>query len=251
MTFAPRARLLAYTRFVLADYLLMRASVPLVFLGVGAGTYIYVRTHGAPPERFLDPRFILEAHTEYAAFSGILLYLGVFLAVVGVMTVDRTTGYFRFFFSKPVNVVTYYVHAFCVHGVALIGLLGAFAWAYGSLMARESLHRGPVAGALAFALVGGLGMLFGALTRLDAAVTPVLFIAAMSVQQTLADWTVPPRWLVDTGRVLPPALDLERSRAHLLAAQALPPAELWHVLGYGAGAMLLGLLILRRAPLAR
>jgi len=181
----------------------------------------------------------------------VLLYFIVFLAVIAVMTIDRTTGYYRFFFSKPVNVVSYYVHTFAVHGIAVCGVLVLFAVAWGISMPRESLHHAAYAGAIAFALIGGLGFGFGALSNADAALTPLAFIFAISAQFTLMDYSGPPKWLVITAKVLPPAADFEQVRKLLDQARPFTGAPLWHVLAYGAGFWILGLIVLRRRPLGR
>ena len=53
------------------------------------------------------------------------------------------------------------------------------------------------------------------------------------------------------AKVLPPAVDFEKTRALLMNARPFLGAPLWHVVAYGAGGWILGLLFLRRRPLAR
>ena len=255
--FTTPSRLLAHTRYVLQDYLLLRASLPIVLISFFAWMMIRQLVRVDRVRLQADPRFIAGMHETYGSFSAVVLYFTVFLAVIAVMTVDRTTGYYRFFFSKPVNVVSYYIHTFSVHGATVCVVLALFAlgWrsglGWGSFMPHESLHRAVYTGVIAFALIGGLGFGFGALSNADAALTPLSFIFAISAQLTLADYTGPPRWLVTTAKILPPAADFEKTRKLLDQARPVLGTPLWHVLAYGAGGWILGLLFLRRRPLAR
>jgi len=249
--FLTPSRLLAQTRYVLEDYLLLRASIPVVFIGLVAWAVIRSTLHSIGPKQLADPRFTAGIHSAYGTFSGLLFYFGAFLAVVAVMTVDRTTGYYRFFFSKPVNVVSYYLHTFAVHGAALCTLLVILALAWSTWMPHESLHRGALVGVIGFALVGGIGFALGAMTNLDAALTPLAYIFAFSAQTTLIGYSSPPKWLEIFAKVMPPTTDFEKLRAQLNAAQAVASSPLWHVLLYGAGGWILGLIFLRRRQIAR
>ena len=248
--FATPSRLIAHTRYVLQDYLLLRASIPIIMVSLFAFLIIRQTLKYMTAKQMADPRALMGMHQAYGSFSAVLLYFIVFLAVIAVMTVDRTTGYYRFFFSKPVNVVSYYLHTFCVHGAAVCAVLVLFALAWGIWMPHESLHRAGYAGVIAFALIGGLGFGFGALTNTDAAITPLSFVFAISTQLTLIDYTAPPRWLVITAKILPPAADFENVRKLLDQAHPFLGAPLWHVLAYGAGFWILGLVFLRWRPLA-
>jgi hypothetical protein len=249
--FTTPSRAIAHTRYVLQDYLLMRASLPLVFVSFVAWIIARQFSHSARPPDWADLRFLQVIHSTYGSLAAVLMYFTAFLAVVAVMTVDRTTGYYRFFFSKPVNVVSYYLHTFCVHGAALCALLVLFALAWGTAMPHESLLRASYTGLMALALIGGLGFGFGALSNADAALTPLAFVFAVTAQNTLAATTNPPAWLVVAARILPPAGDFEKTRGLLNGAEPVLGAPLWHVLAYGAGGWMLGLAFLRWRSLAR
>jgi hypothetical protein len=249
--FTSPSRLIAHTRYVLQDYLLLRASMPILFISFFAWMIVRQTLTYPAAKRLADPRAMLAMHQTYGSFTAVLLYFIVFLAVIAVMTVDRTTGYYRFFFSKPVNVVSYYLHTFCVHGAAICAVLMLFALVWGIWMPHESIHRATYIGVIAFALIGGLGFGFGALTNADAALTPLSFIFAISAQLTLVDYTGPPRWLVITAKVLPPAVDFEKTRKLLDQAHPFLGAPLWHVLVYGAGFWIAGLILLRWRSLGR
>jgi hypothetical protein len=249
--FTTPSRVIAHTRYVLQDYLLLRASLPLVFVSFVAWIIARQFARSARPGDWADPRFVHVIHSTYGSLAAVLMYFTAFLAVVAVMTVDRTTGYYRFFFSKPVNVVSYYLHAFFVHGAAFCLLLVLFALAWGTAMPHESLLRASYAGLIALALIGGLGFGFGALSNADAALTPLAFIFAITAQNTMAATTNPPAWLMVAAKILPPADDFEKTRILLTGATPFLGAPLWHVLAYGAGGWVLGVGFLRWRPLAR
>jgi hypothetical protein len=249
--FGTPSRLAAHTRYVLQDYLLLRASYPVVMLSFFAWLIVRSTLKSTSPKVWADPRFVAGMHSAYGSLAGVLMYFTVFLAVIAVMTIDRTTGYYRFYFSKPVSVVSYYLHTFCVHGASICVLLVLFAFGWSIAMPHESLHRAAYVGIIGFALIGGVGFAFGALTDADAALTPLAFVFATSAQMTLMDYTGPPRWLVAVARVLPPELDFEKTRALLNGAHPFVGAPLWRLLAYGAGGWMLGLIFLRRRPLAR
>ncbi len=249
--FSSPSRLLTQTRYTIGDYLLQRASIPVALLGLITWALIHSTLKIAGPKQWSNPKFIADLHSTYGSLSALLLYFSVFLAVIAIMTVDRTTGYYRFYFSKPVNVVQYYLHTFVIHGAVLCALLAVFALIWSAWMPHESMHRAALVGVFAFALIGGLGFGFGALTNMDAAVTPLAFIFAISAQNTLIGYSGPPQWLVITAKILPPGLRLEKLRGELGAAQPITSGDMWHVLAYGAGGWILGLIFLRWRPLAR
>lgn len=245
-------RLLAHSRYVLQDYLLLRASLPFFGVLLIAGSWVMIVTRGATAEWLRNPRFVARAHEMYTGPVMLFVWLGVFLAAVAVMSVDRTAHYYRFLFSKPVNVVWYYVHSYVMHGVAFVALFGAITWSYGHFTADEPVARGVAVAALVFAFIACFGFFFEALTRLGALLTPVIFVIGLSIQQVMADPGASlPRWLLEVNRVLPPARKLELLREGALAGGALESGPLWHVYGYAAAALVLGLVLLRRLPLAR
>ena len=60
-----------------------------------------------------------------------------------------------------------------------------------------------------------------------------------------------PIWVRLMAQGLPPVFKLDQLRNHLYAHQLVATGDLWHVIGYGCGAFLLGLLLLRKLPLSR
>jgi hypothetical protein len=245
-------RLLAYLPFKLGDYLLQRAAVPVVMVLLVAGFPLYGTLH-ANPGFFATPQGPVLASQLFTSVVALFLPLGAFLGGAGIISTDRHLGHVRFLFSKPVNVVAYYVQTYVLHGVVFVVLFGIITWGYGAVTVRQPVIAAMAAAGLTFVLVGGLGFLLGTLTRFDGLFVALAYVGSMTLQQVVAMPGLPqlPAWAVQIARVLPPAYKLDQLRDQLYAAQALDTARLWHVLGYGLGAFLLGLVALRKLPLSR
>jgi len=250
-----RARLGGYSRWIVSDYVMQRASIPVAFLVVFGGLWLYVIGRQAGPARQIAA-FQQFAHAMYLQQSAIFLALGGFLATVAVMSVDRSANYFRFYFAKPVTPVTYYGWTFLLHGVGFVGIFTLFAALWGDATSHESLRAAAAVGALTFLLFGGVSLLAGALSNFDIAITPLVSVVALSFQLTVFAPDVGlrgfPAWMVFTARVLPPVGALQVVSTRLLAAGTWPGAgDLWHIVLYGGVCFALGLVALRLRSLQR
>jgi ABC-type multidrug transport system permease subunit len=250
------ARLLRYGRYQLPDFVIHRLTLPLILLAFAAGLPTYLMTKNTPPGWMQSPQGINLAKQMFSQSITLYLPLGAFVGAVGVISMDRQQGYFRFLFSKPVNVLLYYAQTYLLHAIVFVVTFGAIVWAFGAYTIHFSVHRSMEAAVLTFVLIGGMGLFLGALTRYDAAGLISFYVLALILQQLMA---APgpfkngglPDWAVTLAKVLPPVAKLDRLRDHLYAGTAIDMAELWHVVGYGGGAALIGFILLRRLPLAR
>jgi hypothetical protein len=247
-----RWRLAAYLPFQLGDYLLQRATLAVVLVFFVAGVPLYGTLRGNPGF-FATPEGPQIAKQLFTSVVVLFLPLGAFLGVAGIISTDRQRGYVRFFFSKPLNVGAYYGQTCALHGAAFVGLFGLITWGYGAMTVHQPVVRAMEAAALTFVLVGGIGLLFSALTRFDGALLALTYVVAMTLQQVAAapGHEQLPLWAVRLARVLPPAFALDQLRAQLYSGQSPDTAQLWHVIGYGLGAFLLGLAALRKLPVSR
>lgn len=247
-----RARLLAYARFQLGDYLLQRAAIAIVMVLFVAGLPLWGTLRGQP-DFFKTQRGPFFAMQLYTGTVALFLPIGAFLAGAGIVSSDRHQGHFRFYFSKPISVLAYYVQTYVLHGVVFVALFGAITWGWGALAVHVSVHRAMEAAALTFVLVGGLGLLFSTLLRFDGGLLVLVYIISMTLQQIAALPGKPqlPGWAVQLAKVLPPVYKMDQVRNHLYAAEAINSTDVWHVIGYGAGAFAIGLFLLRQLALAR
>ena len=251
------APLLRYARFQISEFVLHRLALPLILVAFAAGLPAYLMMKSASAGWLQTPQGINTVRQLFSQSITLFLPLGAFVGSVGIISADRQQGYFRFQFSKPVSVLTYYAQTYLLHAIVYVAMFGVIVSAYGAYTIHFSVHRAMEAAALTFLLIGGLGLLFGALTRFDSAVLIVVYLAALILQQLSAPPGGAPRppglpeWLVIVGKALPPVVKLDQLRDQLYAGTALDMAQLWHVVGYGGGAALIGFILLRWRPLAR
>ena len=180
----------------------------------------------------------------FAEFSLICVLIGI----NGVVSSDRVKGYYRFLFAKPVSIPRYYAQAYLVNGVGLmltaLGVLGAiYALGYPVFPARVLLMVG-----LVYLSLGGLGFFYSTLARFDW----VLMGATWGLAQVLR--AVYPAHESTAGRVLnvllPPFHQLRDVGLQLARGEAAESRTLVWLLAWGLSGLVLGLLILRRRPLA-
>jgi hypothetical protein len=249
-------KLLRYARYQLPDFLQRRLVLPLVLLAVSAGLPTYLMTRHTQPGFMDTAQGIGLAKQMFSQSITLFLPLGAFVGAVGVISADRRQGYFRFLFSKPVNVLAYYAQTYLLHAMVYVAVFGLIVWGFSAYTIPFSVPRSMEAAALTFVLIGGLGLMLGALTRFDGAGLIAVYVLALILQVSVAGLNGMtnggvPAWLALVAKGLPPAVKLDALRNNLYAGAPLDAAQLWHVLGYGSGAAILGFVLLRRLPLAR
>jgi hypothetical protein len=248
--------LLRYARYQVPDFLQRRLVLPLILLAVSAGLPTYLMTRHTPPGFMESAQGIGLAKQMFSQSITLFLPLGAFVGAVGAISADRQQGYFRFLFSKPVNVLAYYAQTYLLHAVVYVAVFGLIVWGFSAYTIPFPVLRSMEAAALTFVLIGGLGLLLGAATRFDGVGLIALYVLALILQVSVAGVNgmtngAAPAWMAFVARGLPPAVKLDALRNSLYAGSPLDAAQLWHVLGYGGGAAIFGLLLLRRLPLAR
>ena len=240
-----KARLGAYALWQLRDFFFERAAAILIIalmlvfgtyeaIGPAAKTYI---AGGGRNALFFGARGVAE-------HLGLMWFIASLIAVHGISANDRSTGRFRLIFAKPVRVLPYYAQAFVLHGIAMM-LLGLI-WL--ATLSRVLPVGGQTASdaitilACSYVFVGGLCFLMSAITRFDWVATAAMYGAVMYLASKFrhAWWLgpLPPFWRI------PEQLDLVRTVEPLE-----PKPRLW-VVAYGVACVLLGLIILKRRPLA-
>jgi hypothetical protein len=250
-------RSLAYLRYQLADYLINRASLPIILVAFLAGMPLYAMKY--PPGFWQTTEGSAQAMVMFRSTVTIFLPVGAFLASVNLISVDRQQGHVRFFFSKPVNLLGYYGQAYLLHGVTFTLLFGLITWLFGLASSPIPVIPAMEAAVLTFVLIGSLGFMLGALTRYDGGILALVYLVATLTQQLAAqakDFSPDrladiPAIVRNLATVLPPAYSLDRIRVALYTASVVDTTMLVHVLGYSAGAIVIGVIALRRLPLAR
>jgi hypothetical protein len=241
-----RARLTRYTLWHLRDYLREKGVATLITLGlVGYLTQI-------PIMRAREAGFTGELMTQVAdqAFVSALKFLGfvgVLFATNGIVADDRRHGYYRLLFAKPVGIVEYYAQKWLVYGVGFLIACALLLAIYGLTVETFFPPTFLPTFALIYVALGGIGFLLSAAWRFD-----WLSLAAVL---GLSDML----WLLfreDAGltgallRLLPPVHLLDGVYQAVRAEEGLPVQDLMWLAGYGLACFFVGLLVVRRRPLA-
>ncbi len=201
-----------------------------------------LETTAAPIQAATSARYaVVQLFAEFSLIS-------VLIGINGVVSSDRVKGYYRFLFAKPVSIPRYYAQAYLVNGVGLVfaalGVLGAiYGLGYPVLPVRVLLMV-----VLVYLSLGGLGFFYSTLARFDW----VLMGATWGLAQVLR--AVYPAHESRAGRVLdvilPPFHRLRDVGLQLARGETPESTILLWLLGWGITGLVLGLLILRRRPLA-
>jgi hypothetical protein len=187
----------------------------------------------------------------------LLLQLGLFgsiFAVTGLIATDRTRGFYRFMFAKPVSPLRYYAQAFALRGLGLLGIT-AIAWVLCAVAVIPiSLPAILAANAMQFALVGSVTLLLSTLVRFEwLAMLVLTAMAWIAMGGSLAPH--PAWWVLLLHWILPPvgqASNLGRMLLGLVPhwAQNVAGVATW-VVGYAAGAFGAAMALLKRREWAR
>ena len=126
-----RPNLLRYARYHFTDFLMHRLTLPIILLAFVAALPTYLMTKNTAPGFMQSAQGINLAKQMFAQSITLYLPIGAFVAGVGVISLDRQQGFYRFFFSKPVNVLAYYVQTYLVHAVTYVAVFGLIVWEIG------------------------------------------------------------------------------------------------------------------------
>jgi hypothetical protein len=241
-----RARLWSYLGWQARDFVAERGA-PLIIVAALMTFPIIMglrRARGA----FVAARADLAASQAIVELLAQFALIAVLIGINGVVSNDRVRGYYRFLFAKPVSIPRYYAQAYVVNGVGLLaaslGILGAiYALGYPIFLPRVLLMVG-----LFYVALGGLGFLYSTLARFDW----ILMGATLGLAHVLR--ALYPAYESRAGRVidviLPPFHQLTDVGKELARGEAPETRMLVWLLAWGISAFLLGLLVLRRRPLA-
>lgn len=246
-----RGRIGRYGLWQFRDYIVDR-GFPTVLIGFILGAQPIIPYRIALHETFGDqwathPAGRAMLMTAVPPLVTTFALLGTLIAVNGIVSNDRRHGYVRFLFAKPVSVVRYYLQAFAASVIGLMGATGVLIALFALLVAPlVPIHAVLIVCVIAIG-VGGIGFLLSTLVRGDwlwLSLTLAVTLMLRTLYGSVGGWRE--ALLV----VLPPLHRLDDIRNPLLAGTAPPVPDLAWVLGYGVACLLLGIIVLRRRPLA-
>lgn len=240
-----KARLGAYAYWQLRDFLFERAAAIVVvglllvfsvYESIGPGAARLIAAGGRDAIAF-GARGVAQ-HLE------IVWFFCALIAIHGISANDRTSGRYRLIFAKPVRVLPYYAQAFALHGVMfmLCVLVGLAALSQLLPISGQTMGDATIILLCGYLLVGGIGFLFSAIWRFDWIGTVGVWGAMIYLASKFphAAWLAP----------LPPFAKIEEQIDLLKALYPIDPKALLSVAAYGVACFLLGLIILKRRPLA-
>jgi hypothetical protein len=246
MTRGGRARLGRYSIWHLYDYLRDKAIATVITVGLIG----YLNQMPLTRARQFGVAASLADQLADQAFVASMRYLallGVLFATNGLVADDRKYGYYRLLFAKPVNVVSYYAAKFLVYGVGFLVVAAGLLGAYSALVEPFfPLTFFPTL-ALIYLALGGIGFLLSAAFRFDWLSLAVV-IGGSEVLWLL--FRESGGWRAALLKLLPPVHLLDGVYQAVRAGQALPVRDLSWLVGYGVACLVLGLVVVRRRPLA-
>jgi hypothetical protein len=242
-----RARLWSYLRWQARDFVTERGAPLLIVAMLMWGPFIvglrrmHAAMAGLPQASASTVSAILDVFETFAVIS-------VLIGINGVVSNDRVRGYYRFLFAKPVSIPRYYAQAYVVNGIGLLVTAAVVLAAVYALGHSVFLVRALWMVALAYVSLGGLGFLFSTLARFDW----ILMGATLGLAHALR--ALFPSYGSRGGQVLnvvlPPFHELNNVGQQLARGESPDSSVLLWLVGWGISTFVLGLLILRRRPLA-
>lgn len=215
---------------------------------------------GLPTYAFLDGQDVvdlannsMQADTVKAIYQGVAslaITLGAFLFMSSSVALDRDKQHVRFFFSRQVNPVNYYLQRFVVGMLLFLALFAIVPGAIELFLTDVNVLGSIGAFAISLVLVGGLTVLAAALTNRDGLALILSFVIIRTLQQ-LSTQDLLPDWMEPVVRGLPPIETMTQLSKAFVEGNTFQTTDLIHVVGYGLGLLAAGLIVMRRSALVR
>ena len=236
-----RSNLARYSIWQIRDFVRDR-GLALLLVGFLIGFTVVgpVKAMGRPIDAQMG-KTLLNAVVSQVAFILALIALN------GIISTDRKHGYYRFLFSKPISIPSYYAQRFVVYFVGFVAccalLIGAFA-----IFAHPVSPLAPLAFcALVFLSFGGISFLISSLFRSDWLILVAVFLVSVILNSL---WQDREGWRRMVLAILPPLTRLPGTLTDMVNTGSVNTKDLLWLLGYSAICFAAGLFVLRRRPFA-
>jgi hypothetical protein len=252
MTHTSRhARLGRYFWWQYHDYMLHQAPTTAVVIVMYAYLTLMPILNGSMTEQRRYTVATLPMHVVRVFLSDSLasfILLGTLFATNGIVATDRKTGFYRFYFAKPVSAPRFYTNAFLANGMGMLTVSVLLLTAF-SLVVRPIVPISfiPVVAAM-YVAFGGVGFMLSTIWRFDwLSLVTVGIVSSLGWQLWGEDRGVA-GWLV---HLLPPMHRATELYAYVAGTTTSFPwaTQLW-LTGYGTICFAIGLGILRTRSLA-
>jgi hypothetical protein len=239
------ANLARYSLWQFRDFIMER-GIAIVIIGMLWG-YLLVeplrRTLGSAMA--VDPRSPIWPLVITAASS--VVSLSVLIALNGIVSTDRKTGYYRFLFSKPVNAVLYYAQVFVVGMAGVLFCMLLLSVLLHMVIPEFSIFNFLLYTALIYIAMGGIGFFVSVATRFDWLTLAAVWVGSRVLRDV---WGAKPGWRSKVVELLPPVHKLNEVSYTVITDATARASDILWLAGYGALFFALGLFLLRRGSLA-
>jgi hypothetical protein len=173
--------------------------------------------------------------------------LSVLIALNGIVSTDRKTGYYRFLFSKPVSAVAYYAQLFFVYMVGVLIVLLLLSGVLHMVIPAFKIFNFLLYTAIIYIAMGGIGFFVSVVTRFDWLTLAAVWVGSRVLRNVYGST---PGWKSKAVELLPPVHKIDDLSLTLITSGTAHTSDVLWLVGYGALFFALGLLILRRGSLA-
>ncbi|HWH52647.1 MAG TPA: hypothetical protein VN651_13950 [Gemmatimonadaceae bacterium] len=252
-----RAHLAVYARWQALDFVMNVGVISLVVFGL-LGVIALMDLHSTEVAFAASGKAMPLAGKlmMFMQIWGMFAAVAPLLATTGIVSQDRTAGYSRFLFAKPLSPRSFYLQSWLVRfaGYLVLGTL---------LVSVYSLYEPPSFGwrfladmAMSYVAIGGIVFLLSVVTRFDGLLAAVFLLVA---DVAWAKWEGAPGLKHAVTFLLPPVSHLGAPHYWLLGINQLQKVTdvpfptkwvVWNV-GYGLACLLLGLYLLRKVSLTK
>ena len=179
--------------------------------------------------------------------SSAIVSLSVLIALNGIVSTDRKSGYYRFLFSKPVNPVVYYAQLFFVYMAGVMATMLVLSSLLHTILPSFSVVNYLLYTALIYIAMGGIGFFLSVATRYDWLTLAAIWLGARILRDVFGPQHT---WRSKAVELLPPVHKLDQVANSLIGTGRADTSDVLWLIGYGALFFAIGLFILRRGSLA-
>lgn len=239
------ANLVRYSLWQFRDFIMER-GVAIVIIGMLWGYLLVEPLRRAMGEAFAaGPRSPTWPLVITVASS--VVSLSVLIALNGIVSTDRKTGYYRFLFSKPVSPVAFYAQMFFVGMAGVLLCMLLLSAVFQMIVPEFRIFNFLLYAALIYIAMGGIGFFVSVATRFDWLTLAAVWVGSRVLRDV---YGARPGWRSKAVELLPPVHKLNDVSHSLITRGSADASDILWLAGYGALFFALGLLILRRGSLA-
>lgn len=239
------ANLVRYSLWQFRDFIMER-GVAIVIIGMLWG-YLLVE----PLRRAMGDAFAAGPRSPtwplVITVASSVVSLSVLIALNGIVSTDRKTGYYRFLFSKPVSPVAFYAQMFFVGMAGVLLCMLLLAAVFQMIVPEFRIFNFLLYAALIYIAMGGIGFFVSVATRFDWLTLAAVWVGSRVLRDV---YGARPGWRSKAVELLPPVHKLNDVSHSLITRGSADASDILWLAGYGALFFALGLLILRRGSLA-